>query len=115
MIAIPVGMAGSSIDVRTTRNAPFSSHSNEACPCRTLPGNIGCRPTVDQSPTIGASRSRAGLDFAVGIGFAGSGGMKLNHIDLQVSNVTKAREFFEQHFGLRCTFQRREQLAILDD
>jgi catechol 2,3-dioxygenase-like lactoylglutathione lyase family enzyme len=41
--------------------------------------------------------------------------MKLNHIDLQVSNVTKAREFFERHFGLRCTFQRREQLAILDD
>jgi catechol 2,3-dioxygenase-like lactoylglutathione lyase family enzyme len=41
--------------------------------------------------------------------------MRLNHIDLQVSNVTKAREFFEQHFGLQCTFQRREELALLDD
>ena len=41
--------------------------------------------------------------------------MKLNHIDLQVSNVSAAREFFETHFGLRCTFQRREQLAIMED
>ena len=41
--------------------------------------------------------------------------MKLNHIDLQVSDVSKAREFFETNFGLRCTFQRREQLAILQD
>ena len=41
--------------------------------------------------------------------------MKLNHIDLQVSNVSAAREFFETHFGLRCTYQRREQLALMDD
>src|SRR5262245_29742627 len=41
--------------------------------------------------------------------------MKLNHIDLQVSNVTAAREFFETHFGFRCVFQRREQLAMLTD
>jgi len=41
--------------------------------------------------------------------------MKLNHIDLQVSNVTAAREFFENHFGFRCVFQRREQLAMLTD
>ena len=41
--------------------------------------------------------------------------MKLNHVDLQVSDVSKARAFFEEHFGLRCTFQRREQLAILED
>jgi catechol 2,3-dioxygenase-like lactoylglutathione lyase family enzyme len=41
--------------------------------------------------------------------------MKLNHVDLQVSDVSKARAFFEHHFGLRCTFQRREQLAILED
>jgi catechol 2,3-dioxygenase-like lactoylglutathione lyase family enzyme len=41
--------------------------------------------------------------------------MNLNHIDLQVSDVSRAREFFETHFGLRCTFQRREQLAILAD
>ena len=41
--------------------------------------------------------------------------MKLNHIDLQVSDVTKAREFFETHFGFRCTFQRRDELAIMED
>jgi len=41
--------------------------------------------------------------------------MKLNHIDLQVSNVTAAREFFESYFGFRCVFQRRDQLAMLTD
>jgi catechol 2,3-dioxygenase-like lactoylglutathione lyase family enzyme len=41
--------------------------------------------------------------------------MKLNHIDLQVSDVSSARAFFETHFGMRCTFQRKEQLAILED
>jgi catechol 2,3-dioxygenase-like lactoylglutathione lyase family enzyme len=41
--------------------------------------------------------------------------MKLNHIDLQVSNVSAARVFFETHFGLRCVFQRREELAMLED
>jgi catechol 2,3-dioxygenase-like lactoylglutathione lyase family enzyme len=41
--------------------------------------------------------------------------MKLNHIDLQVSNVSAARAFFETHFGFRCTFQRREELAIMED
>ena len=41
--------------------------------------------------------------------------MNLNHIDLQVSDVSAARRFFEEHFGLRCIFQRREQLAILRD
>jgi len=41
--------------------------------------------------------------------------MKLNHIDLQVSDVSGAREFFETHFRLRCTYQRKEQLAILED
>jgi catechol 2,3-dioxygenase-like lactoylglutathione lyase family enzyme len=29
--------------------------------------------------------------------------------------VSAARAFFEDHFGFRCTFQRREQLAILED
>jgi len=28
--------------------------------------------------------------------------MKLNHINLQVSDVDVAREFFERFFGLRC-------------
>jgi len=41
--------------------------------------------------------------------------MKLNHIDLQVSNVSRAHAFFEEHFDFRCTFQRREQLAIMED
>jgi catechol 2,3-dioxygenase-like lactoylglutathione lyase family enzyme len=41
--------------------------------------------------------------------------MKLNHIDLQVSDVSRARAFFETHFGLRCTYQRKEQLAMLQD
>jgi catechol 2,3-dioxygenase-like lactoylglutathione lyase family enzyme len=41
--------------------------------------------------------------------------MKVNHIDLQVSDVSRARRFFEEHFGLRCRFQRREELAMLED
>jgi len=41
--------------------------------------------------------------------------MKLNHVDLQVSDVTRAREFFETNFGFRCLFQRREELALLED
>jgi catechol 2,3-dioxygenase-like lactoylglutathione lyase family enzyme len=41
--------------------------------------------------------------------------MKLNHIDLKVSDVSAARAFFETHFGLRCTFQRRNEMAMLQD
>ncbi|HET8654834.1 MAG TPA: VOC family protein [Longimicrobiaceae bacterium] len=41
--------------------------------------------------------------------------MRLNHVDLQVSDVDRAREFFERHFGLRCVFQRRDELAMLED
>jgi catechol 2,3-dioxygenase-like lactoylglutathione lyase family enzyme len=41
--------------------------------------------------------------------------MKLNHIDLQVSNGPAARAFFESNFGMRCIFQRREELAMLED
>lgn len=41
--------------------------------------------------------------------------MILNHVDLHVSNVTAARAFFEDHFGLCCTYQREEQMAILED
>jgi catechol 2,3-dioxygenase-like lactoylglutathione lyase family enzyme len=41
--------------------------------------------------------------------------MKLNHLDLQVSDVTRARTFFETHFGFTCTYQRKEQLAVLED
>ncbi len=41
--------------------------------------------------------------------------MKLNHVDLQVSDVDAAREFFETHFDLRCIYQRRDELAMLED
>ena len=41
--------------------------------------------------------------------------MKLNHVDLQVSDVDLARAFFELHFDLRCVFQRRSELAMLED
>jgi catechol 2,3-dioxygenase-like lactoylglutathione lyase family enzyme len=41
--------------------------------------------------------------------------LKLNHVDLQVSNVDVAREFFENHFGLRRIYQRAGQLALLKD
>lgn len=40
--------------------------------------------------------------------------MKLNHIDLQVSDVDAAREFFERFFGLRCRYQRHKQIAIFE-
>jgi len=41
--------------------------------------------------------------------------MRLNHIDLQVSDVNVAREFFERFFGLRCRYQRQKQIAIFEN
>ncbi len=41
--------------------------------------------------------------------------MRLNHVDLQVSDVDAAREFFEDLFDFRCVFQRRRELAMLED
>jgi catechol 2,3-dioxygenase-like lactoylglutathione lyase family enzyme len=41
--------------------------------------------------------------------------MKLSHVDLQVSDVDGARKFFEAHFDFRCVFQRRNELAVLED
>lgn len=41
--------------------------------------------------------------------------MKLNHLDLQVSDVGAAREWFETHFGLRCVHVRRNEIALLED
>ncbi|HLY23682.1 MAG TPA: VOC family protein [bacterium] len=38
--------------------------------------------------------------------------MKLNHIDLQVADVDAAREFFEKHFGLRCTDRRADRTCF---
>lgn len=40
--------------------------------------------------------------------------MKLNHLNLQVTDVQTARDFFETFFGLRCTYARTE-LAMLED
>jgi catechol 2,3-dioxygenase-like lactoylglutathione lyase family enzyme len=40
--------------------------------------------------------------------------MKLNHIDLHVSDVDAAREFFETFFDLRCRYQRQKQIAIFE-
>jgi catechol 2,3-dioxygenase-like lactoylglutathione lyase family enzyme len=40
--------------------------------------------------------------------------VKLNHLDLQVSDVDAARAFFEQFFGLRCQYQRHKQIAIFE-
>jgi catechol 2,3-dioxygenase-like lactoylglutathione lyase family enzyme len=41
--------------------------------------------------------------------------MILNHIDLQVSNIDAATRFFETYFGLRCTYRREGQIALLAD
>jgi catechol 2,3-dioxygenase-like lactoylglutathione lyase family enzyme len=41
--------------------------------------------------------------------------MRLTHVDLQVSDVDAAREFFETFFNLRCTYQRQKQIAIFKD
>ncbi|BDI33574.1 hypothetical protein CCAX7_56250 [Capsulimonas corticalis] len=41
--------------------------------------------------------------------------MKVNHLDLQVSDIHAARTFFETHFGLRCTYTRGDEIALLDD
>ncbi|MGH9400675.1 MAG: VOC family protein [Terriglobia bacterium] len=41
--------------------------------------------------------------------------MRLTHIDLQVSDVGAAREFFETFFGLHCTYQRQKQIAFFTD
>ncbi len=41
--------------------------------------------------------------------------MRLNHVDLQVSDIDAAREFFEKHFRLRCIYRRERQIALLRD
>lgn len=41
--------------------------------------------------------------------------MKLNHIDIPVSDISGARRFFEDHFGFRCTFEREDGLTVLLD
>lgn len=41
--------------------------------------------------------------------------MKLNHLDLPVTDIGAARSFFERHFGLRCLVQRDDGFALLVD
>jgi catechol 2,3-dioxygenase-like lactoylglutathione lyase family enzyme len=41
--------------------------------------------------------------------------LRLKHVDLQVSDVEAARNFFETFFGLRCTYQRLKQIAFFED
>ncbi len=41
--------------------------------------------------------------------------MKLNHIDLPVTDIQGTRAFFEKHFGLRCVFTRADGLTVLLD
>lgn len=41
--------------------------------------------------------------------------MQLNHLNLCVPNVSEARDFFTQHFGLRCVHSQGEHLAVLHD
>lgn len=40
--------------------------------------------------------------------------MKLNHVDLQVTDLPGTRAFFETFFGLQCVYARTE-LALLQD
>jgi catechol 2,3-dioxygenase-like lactoylglutathione lyase family enzyme len=42
------------------------------------------------------------------------GPVRLNHINLQVSDVDAAREFFARFFALRCRYQRQKQIAIFE-
>ena len=41
--------------------------------------------------------------------------MKLNHLNVQVSDIHTARTFFETHFGLRCSSTRRDEIAVMED
>ena len=41
--------------------------------------------------------------------------MKLNHIDLPVTDIAGARSFFERLFGFHCILSRRDGLTVLLD
>jgi catechol 2,3-dioxygenase-like lactoylglutathione lyase family enzyme len=41
--------------------------------------------------------------------------MKLNHIDLPVTEPLRVRAFFEQLFDMKCTFTREDGLTVLLD
>jgi catechol 2,3-dioxygenase-like lactoylglutathione lyase family enzyme len=46
---------------------------------------------------------------------AGRTSVRLNHLNLQVSDVDAARKFFETFFNLNCTYQRHNQIAFFGD
>ncbi|MEP6903965.1 MAG: VOC family protein [Actinomycetota bacterium] len=39
--------------------------------------------------------------------------MKLNHLDLSVSDVAQARDFFVEHFDFTCLEDKSEKMSIL--
>jgi len=41
--------------------------------------------------------------------------VNIHRVDLHVSDVDGAREFFERWFGLRCVYQRAKEIALLED
>lgn len=41
--------------------------------------------------------------------------MRMNHIQLAVSDVEANRAFFETYFGLRCVADRGKTLAVMED
>ena len=41
--------------------------------------------------------------------------MKLNHIDLPVTDTASARSFFERHFHMTCVYAREDGLTVLLD
>jgi catechol 2,3-dioxygenase-like lactoylglutathione lyase family enzyme len=41
--------------------------------------------------------------------------MKLNHIDLPVSDPASVRTFFEHHFEMKCVYTREDGLTVLLD
>ena len=41
--------------------------------------------------------------------------MRLNHLNLAVTDVSANRSFFETHFGFRCVAERGNALAVMSD
>jgi catechol 2,3-dioxygenase-like lactoylglutathione lyase family enzyme len=65
------------------------------CSGAKLPGSVSARPKTATFGTVIA--------------------MNLNHIDLPVSDIAGARDFFERHFAFRCILARADGLTVLLD
>src|ERR1051326_1236091 len=61
MMAMPLGISGSSISECMIRKAPPSSHSKEVRPWNVVPGTRGCVPTVLHLPINALNGLSAGL------------------------------------------------------